>query len=61
MKWPGMITTSISPRYVDTFEEEESVDIEAVVRDLKSFEDDINETDKTIAGFCKELGIESPV
>ena len=49
------------PRYVDTFEEEEPVDIEAVVREMKSLEDDIDETDKTIDGFCKELGIESPV
>ncbi len=49
------------PRYVDTFEEEEPVDIEVVVKDLKSLEDDINETDKTIAQFCKELGIESPI
>ena len=48
------------PRYVDTFEEEEPVDIDAIVRDLKSLEKDINETDKTIAEFCKELGIESP-
>ena len=49
------------PRYVDTFEEEEIIDIEAVVREMKSLEDNIDETDKTIAGFCKELGIESPV
>ncbi len=48
------------PRYVDTFEEEELVDITAVVKDLKALEVDIQETDETIAGFCKELGIESP-
>ena len=48
------------PRYVDTFEEEEPVDIGAVVKDLKALEMDMQETDKTIAGFCKELGIESP-
>jgi len=49
------------PRYVDTFEEEDPVDIDAVVREMKSLEEDIDETDKTIAEFCKELGIESPV
>ena len=48
------------PRYVDTFEEEEPVDINAVVKDLKALETDMLETDKTIAGFCRELGIESP-
>ena len=48
------------PRYVDTFEEEEPVDIGAVVKDLKALETDMQETDKTIAGFCKKLGIESP-
>ena len=48
------------PRYVDTFEEEEPVDIGAVVKDLKSLEIDMQETDKTIAGFCRKLGIESP-
>ena len=48
------------PRYVDTFEEEDPVDIAAVAKDLKVLETDMQETDKTIAGFCRELGIESP-
>ena len=48
------------PRYVDTFEEEEPVDIEAVATGLKALEKDMAETDTTIAGFCKELGIPSP-
>ncbi len=48
------------PRYVDTFEEEEPVVINAVVKDLRVLEVDMRETDQTIAGFCKELGIESP-
>ena len=48
------------PRYVDTFEEEEPVDMDAVVKDLRTLEVNMQETDKTIAGFCKELGIESP-
>lgn len=48
------------PRYVDTFEEEEPVDLEAVVSELRALETDMQETDKTIAGFCQELGISSP-
>ena len=48
------------PRYVDTFEEEEPVDIEAVAEELKALETDMQKTDKEIAGFCKELGIASP-
>ena len=48
------------PRYVDTFEEEEPVDIASVAKDLKALELDMQVTDNTIAGFCRELGIESP-
>ena len=48
------------PRYVDTFEEEESVDIAAVSKDLKALELDMQATDNTIVGFCRELGIDSP-
>ena len=48
------------PRYVDTFEEDAPIDLEAVVKDLKALEMDMQKTDKTITGFCKELGIESP-
>jgi len=48
------------PRYVDTFEEEEPVDIEAVAAKLHALESDMQQTDAAIAGFCKELGIPSP-
>ena len=48
------------PRYVDTFEEEEPVDMDAVVKDLKALETDMQDTDKTIARYCRELGIENP-
>ena len=47
-------------RYVDTFEEEEVVDIEEVTKELQALENDMQKTDKVIAGFCKELGIPSP-
>ncbi len=49
------------PRYVDTFEEEKPVDIEAVAQELKELETDMKETDQVIAGFCKELGISAPI
>ena len=48
------------PRYVDTFEEEEPVDLEAVSNELQSLENDIADTDKTISDFCKELNIDTP-
>jgi len=48
------------PRYVDTFEAEESIDIDAVAHELKSLESLMAETDATIAGFCKELKIKTP-
>jgi len=48
------------PRYVDTFEEEEPVDIDAVASELKELETEMKDTDNTIAGFCKELNIPTP-
>jgi type I restriction enzyme M protein len=48
------------PRYVDTFEEEEPVDLDSVSRQLKALEVDIAHTDKTISKFCDELGIAKP-
>jgi type I restriction enzyme M protein len=49
------------PRYVDTFEEEEPVDLDAVVAELRGLEADISDVDKRIAEQCKELGIAAPV
>ena len=48
------------PRYVDTFEAEEEVDIERVSEELKTLEKSIVEADKSIAEFCKELNIQPP-
>ena len=48
------------PRYVDTFDEEEPVDLETVSNELKSLENEISETDETISGFCDELNIKPP-
>lgn len=48
------------PRYVDTFEEEEPIDLDEVSEKLKSLEDGISEVDSTIADFCKQLNIKTP-
>ena len=48
------------PRYVDTFEEEEPIDIEAVMKEIKSLEIKKAELDKEIEGYFEELGIVMP-
>ena len=48
------------PRYVDTFEEEELVDLDKVSNELKSLENELTNTDKTISDFCDELNIKPP-
>lgn len=48
------------PRYVDTFEEEEKVNLVAVSKELKSLEKEIKTTDTIIADYCKQLGINTP-
>ena len=48
------------PRYVDTFEEEEPVDLASVSKELKTIDADITITDAAIADFCKQLNIETP-
>ena len=48
------------PRYVDTFEEEEQIDLEGVSYQLGSLDGEIHQTDKMIEGFCEELGINPP-
>lgn len=48
------------PRYVDTFEEEEPVDLDAVAKELKKLQVEEVELQKEIAKYCDELGIERP-
>ncbi|KFC17817.1 type I restriction-modification system subunit M [Epilithonimonas lactis] len=45
------------PRYVDTFEEEEEIDIQAVMQEIKSLETKRVELDKEIDVYFKELGL----
>lgn len=48
------------PRYVDSFEMEESIDIDAVAGKLKMLEKEMKATDSSIADFCKQLNISTP-
>ena len=48
------------PRYVDTFEAEESIDINAIANEIKDLDISIAETDKILADFCKQLNIATP-
>lgn len=48
------------PRYVDTFEAEEAIDLDAVAEQLKMLDERSQATDKTIAAYCQELGIAPP-
>jgi len=48
------------PRYVDTFEAEAPIDIEAIAQEIKALETEMKATDETIAKFCIELKIETP-
>lgn len=48
------------PRYVDTFEAEETIDIEEIAKEIKLLNSDLMATDQCIASFCKELKISTP-
>ena len=48
------------PRYVDTFEEEESIDIDTVATEIQSLDTVLKENETLIASFCKELNIKTP-
>jgi len=46
------------PRYVDTFEEEEDVDIPAVQREIERLEAELNATQEELNGYLRELGLD---
>lgn len=48
------------PRYVDTFEAEAHIDIDAIAQDLKALDANMANIDATIADFCKQLNISTP-
>ena len=48
------------PRYVDTFEAEETIDIDDIAEQIKVLDNDMVSLDSTIADFCKALNISTP-
>tara|TARA_R110002012_G_scaffold279098_1_gene467010 strand:+ start:7515 stop:9110 length:1596 start_codon:yes stop_codon:yes gene_type:complete len=48
------------PRYVDTFEEEEPIDINTVAKEIQDLDSELAKTNSQIADFCKQLNIETP-
>ena len=48
------------PRYVDTFEAEEEIDLVKISEKLTALALETEQIDKVIAGYCAELGIPSP-
>ncbi|HVX01159.1 MAG TPA: type I restriction-modification system subunit M [Candidatus Babeliaceae bacterium] len=48
------------PRYVDSFEKEEPIDITAIISQLKTLDQKIEATNKVIAEYCKQLNIDTP-
>ncbi len=46
------------PRYVDTFEPEEEIDIAALQKEIDQIEDELAEVRKRMKGYLKELGID---
>ena len=48
------------PRYVDTFEAEDQINIDSIATEIKSLDNRIKETDLILADFCKQLNIVTP-
>ena len=49
------------PRYVDTFEEEEPIDLDEVVDELDRIDLEMEKIDAEIKKYCDELGIRAPI
>lgn len=49
------------PCYVDTFEEEEPVDLDEVCKELEKISEEMKEVDAEIKKYCDELGIKAPL
>ncbi|MCD6390209.1 MAG: N-6 DNA methylase, partial [Desulfobulbaceae bacterium] len=45
------------PRYVDTFEEEEDIDIHAVQEEIQKIETELAETQQELNNYLEELGL----
>lgn len=49
------------PRYVDTFEEEEEINLDEIVSKIEKLAEEEKEVDSIIKSFCDELGIKAPI
>ena len=49
------------PRYVDTFEEEEPIDLDEVCDELEKIAKEMEDVDREIKKYCDELGIRAPI
>ena len=49
------------PRYVDTFEEEEPIDLDNVCDELQQIAIEMEDIDEEIKKYCDELGIRAPI
>ncbi len=45
------------PRYVDTFEEEEEIDIRAVQEEIDSLDTELAQVQEQMQGYLEELGL----
>jgi len=48
------------PRYVDTFEAEDEIDINEIAEKIRTLDTQMKKTEIIIAGYCKELNINTP-
>lgn len=48
------------PRYVDTFEEEEAIDLDLVATELVQIATDLKTNENIIATYCNQLNIKTP-
>jgi type I restriction enzyme M protein len=48
------------PRYVDTFEAEEAIDINTIAKEIRDIDQNMLAIDKVLADYCKQLNIETP-
>ena len=48
------------PRYVDTFEKDDDIDLDEISRNLKQLDKDLSITNGEIATFCEALNISTP-
>ena len=48
------------PRYVDTFEPEEEIDLNAVAAEIRNLQTEIKDIDAQLKPFFDELGLDFP-